>query len=345
MNKIFITITILLIIDSIICWGASKKKPFEENSYIKQSAKEKQDAIWSKIIEDKSSNDWFSTLGTMGIFMEKMITSFDHDKDSMPDGRSKYIHTVGTVGKFELVSTSNKYSGIFKGCKSVIGRLSCAKKPDESKTSAKGALNNFTPGMALKCLRDGIHSANIIVMFSVEGQESWNFFKNDFTNHIPQKINDFALRLLAKKFATATKFVSTLGTKDFAQFDENGNEEKEIKLPFSLVFKPSDKLRNGYPDTFKENFLETLKKIEPNQVLYDIYANEGPDADYEKIGELKLVSNMFTSKFGDKELFYQHTLWDDDINLRPEWEGSRSSFINILKNYNPHAKVEPVEDA
>ena len=39
-------------------------------------------------------------------------------------------------------------------------------------------------------------------MYSVSGQRSWNFFKNDFTNHIPGP--GFAELPLAVKFATAT---------------------------------------------------------------------------------------------------------------------------------------------
>ena len=40
--------------------------------------------------------------------------------------------------------------------------------------------------MGLKFLRDGVDSANLVAMYSVDGQESWNFFKNDFSNHIPE---------------------------------------------------------------------------------------------------------------------------------------------------------------
>lgn len=337
----------MIVGSTISIWPFDKKNPFDEQSYLKSTAEEKKNALWKKLTEDTNTNGWYSTVGTLGLFFEKMITSFTHDKDTFPSGRNKYIHSVGTVGQFEIVSTSTKYSGIFKGCKNVIGRLSCAKQPDESKTSAKGALANFTPGFALKCLRSGVPSANIIVMYSVLGQESWNFFKNDFSNHIPEvkekDIPEFALKLLAKKFSTATPFIATLGTKDFARFDENGNEEKDIRLPFSLVFKPNEKLRNALPDTFKENFLETLRKVEPNQVLYDIYANDAPNSPLEKIGELKLLTKMVTSKFGDKDLFFQHTLWEDDLNIHPEWKGSRQEFIQILKAAHS-ARVEPVED-
>lgn len=39
----------------------------------------------------------------------------------------------------------------------------------------------------------------MVAMFSVDGQRSWNFFKNDFTNHIPAAENT-AQKILAKKF-------------------------------------------------------------------------------------------------------------------------------------------------
>ena len=39
-------------------------------------------------------------------------------------------------------------------------------------------------------------------MYTVSGQQSWNFFKNDFNNHIPRP--GFAELPLAIKFATAT---------------------------------------------------------------------------------------------------------------------------------------------
>ena len=40
-------------------------------------------------------------------------------------------------------------------------------------------------------------------MYSVSGQRSWNFFKNDFTNHIPAP--GFTEFPLAIKFATVTR--------------------------------------------------------------------------------------------------------------------------------------------
>ena len=62
--------------------------------------------------------------------------------------------------------------------KTIPCRLSLALEPDTRRMTT-------APGMGLKFSRDGVHSANLVAMFSVGGQESWNFFKNDFSNHIP----------------------------------------------------------------------------------------------------------------------------------------------------------------
>ena len=110
---------------------------------------------------------------------------------------SKVIHTVGVVGRVEWRDLGgHDYSGIFKGAQHGLARwvsvssttcasfprLSLALEPDTSKL-------NTAPGMGLKFLRDGMDSANLVAMYSVDGQESWNFFKNDFSNHIPRLVH------------------------------------------------------------------------------------------------------------------------------------------------------------
>ena len=99
---------------------------------------------------------------------------------------AKVIHTVGVVGRVEWRDLGgHDYSGIFKGAQHGLARwvsvssttsacfprLSLALEPDTSKL-------NTAPGMGLKFLRDGMDSANLVAMYSVDGQESWNFFKN-----------------------------------------------------------------------------------------------------------------------------------------------------------------------
>ena len=102
--------------------------------------------------------------------------------------RKKYIHTVGNAVtfKFEVVPNNEGYTGIFQsGADHGILRLSSAIHPNFNKTKAEEAYNNFVPGMGIKFLRSKVHSGNMVAMHSVDGDKTWNIFKYDFTNHVP----------------------------------------------------------------------------------------------------------------------------------------------------------------
>jgi hypothetical protein len=125
----------------------------------------------------------------------------------MPQGRTKYIHSVGNTAQVEFVATADTpYTGLFKGADSAVIRLSCAKQPDFTKTAAKDAYDNFTPGFGLKFLVDGLPSVNLVAMFGVNGVDTWNFFGRDFSNHIPGA-SGAALLAVANKFSEATQNV------------------------------------------------------------------------------------------------------------------------------------------
>ena len=69
--------------------------------------------------------------------------------------------------------------------------------------------------MGLKFLRDGMDSASLVAMYSVDGQPSWNFFLNDFSNHIPD-ITSLSLKVVGEKFSTASDFIQSVGLSDWA---------------------------------------------------------------------------------------------------------------------------------
>ena len=117
---------------------------------------------------------------------------------------------MGVVGTAEWRSVGDHgYSGVFTGSQNVIIRMSLASQPDPDELKT-------TPGIAIKFLRDGVDSGNMVAMFSVDGQQSWNYFKNNFTNHIPA-LDSPALVPLGTKFATATKHVAQVGLSDMAR--------------------------------------------------------------------------------------------------------------------------------
>ena len=106
-----------------------------------------------------------------------------------------------------MTNGSSPFTGLFEsGADYGLIRLSLASKPSST---------HMTPGFGLKFLRDGIDSANLVAMYRVAGQDNWNFFANDFSNHIPGETASTLLKL-AKKFSTVTKWVAQVGISDFA---------------------------------------------------------------------------------------------------------------------------------
>jgi len=109
------------------------------------------------------------------VFLADIDKTFTTPGDAMPaDGlgftRTKYIHSVGTVGKVKFVSNGkHDFSGIFKGADYGLIRMSVATKPSGSEPLA--------PGFGLKFLRDGVDSANLVAMYATNGTPGeWNFF-------------------------------------------------------------------------------------------------------------------------------------------------------------------------
>ena len=300
---------------------------FSSDAYQSQSALSKASQLWSKITADESELGFYNPLLLATIFLEPMSPTFSHVSDTFPLLRKKLIHTVGVIAQGELVvDPSNPYTGIFEGASNVLIRLSSAKAPDYTKTTADGANDNFTPGMSLKFLRDGLPSVNLMAMFGVNGFPSWNFFFRDFSNHIPDA-QGLALKALSCKFSQATKYIQTLGLKDLAAYTEKGEDRRnELNFPFKLVFRPNNQVKSLFPDDFVEKFTEQLKTIPAGTSLYDVYAVASPDAQEVLIGGLRTTSEFVSSHWGDESLFFQHTLMDDDLEVHPEWTAQTPAF-------------------
>merc|ERR1712126_410983 len=300
---------------------------FEEThspQYIVKSAAEKNSIIMANIMEDTSGDDWYGILEMTGMFLEEMCPTFRTPGDELPiEGggyREKYIHTVGTVGQVEWKDLGgHSYTGIFKGASNGYARLSVAKEPVST-------VQETAPGMGLKFLRDGMHSANLVAMYSVNGQESWNFFKNDFTTHIGP--GGLELLPLQVKFSEATNYVQYSALSNWGQYGEDGVEVTDSMLfPYMLRFKPSGEI--NFPDEYVNDWLDDLKSIPQGTTLYQVWAFDKPKelgGVEAHIADLVLTSEMTTSVWGDKHLFFRHQDMAEDVALYPEWDDYLTKF-------------------
>jgi opacity protein-like surface antigen len=320
--------TQILILQLLLVLACAKS--FSDAPYQAQTSQQKMDQLWKECTADQTPYGWYSAFSLGRLFFESMKPSFDFYSDVLPEGRNKYIHSVGSVVQAELIPEGeNPYTGMFKGVSNVLLRISLAKKPDY-KSAPKG---NFVPGMGIKLLRDGVPSANLVAMLGVDGQDSFNVFKYDWSNHIPNPPNpSLALRAVAKKFSEVTPYIGRIGLKTWAQYNEKGQqvEDSKLKFPFKLIFRATAENANRFPDTFTDELPNHLKTIPSGTVLYDVLAVEEPGVAPVKIATLKTKSNFVTSKFGDKDLFFQHNWIEDDMKLHPNWQKAYESDPSVL---------------
>ncbi len=246
-----------------------------------------------------------------------MNTTFDRVADDLPSMRSKTIHSVGGgVAQFEWNDLGgHPYTGVFSGdSKTNILRLSIAREIDKG---------NYKVGGGFKFLRNGVKSCNFVAMWSLSGQNSADFFANEWTNHVQlgasQSTMATAQKLLLEKFKTASAHPQYLGLSDCATYGSNGSKVASPVFPFQLFLVPAAAVKGKQnpagkswgPDPFQ------LKQFPAGTPLWDIYAIANPNAPRVKIAELISSSGFTDSKFGDKELFIQHQRMEDDLKMRP----------------------------
>ena len=184
--------------------------------------------------------------------------------------------------------------------------------------------------MGLKFLRDGQDSANLVAMYSVDGQPgNWNFFGNDFTNHIKDPKSS-ALKVLGAWFATATNHIAQVGLKDFAKPAQGA-----AKYPYELKFVPADDVKNLFPTELQGEdysaYVNQLASVPENSVLYSVQALENPEemgGVWETIGTLQLDGKLVKSSWADKNLFFRHDYENNDLKENSEWD-----------QYTPHWKL------
>ena len=155
-----------------------------------------------------------------------MNATYDVVSDTMPVGRVKVTHPVGSHTKIEFIAHEDSpYTGIFRGADYGIMRISETVKttPEVAKT---------VPGHGVKFFRDNMYSANWVAMFSFDGQKSFNFFKNRWTTILREPNNECARETIGKHLATVTDHIGATSVMDVAQFDQYGREEEYPHWPY-----------------------------------------------------------------------------------------------------------------
>ncbi len=274
------------------------------------TAKEKQDILWDLCSKDETPATLGNPLKTLtGLFPRNMHEMFDHISDERPWRGTKPIHISGPVCKARFdASPASPYTGLFKGCKTLLVRLSPGGEVGNPDVPPPVAT---LTGIGAKFLVDGLPSRNICA-FRRKGNvvrdpddPNWlRWFVDGDQSTTPS--NPFDFYPLELKFGTSSKQPVHLGLSELAEIDTKGNEVANPKFPFEIVMAPNKALRHI---TF-----EKLTKIPSGTKLYDVYAREkDQDSPKKLIGSIRSTSRLTRSNWGDLKLFFRHIRRDVDL--------------------------------
>jgi len=300
------------------------------------SAECKMELIWQKVLQDGSAQRFFVGPEMSTLFSQDMNLTYDFVSDTMPIGRKKVTHPVGVTSKVEFIPhPDTPYTGIFKGCKNAIMRIS-----DTTKSTPE--IPKTVPGFGVKFLRDGMSSANMLAMFSFDGQTSFNFFKNRWTTILREFNNECARQTIAKQLATVTPHIGGTSVMELSQFDEYGYEEPYPHWPYQVDVEPYDVY--GWTDEYQNDFSDQMTAIPEDTVMFKIFGFDEPPEFGGRdrlIGWIVSRSEQITSFWGDDQLFFQHRRMDDDIKFRPHYFDWLQFWTGGLFNETPLINPAP----
>ncbi len=287
-----------------------------KDKYESLKACEKQEILWQKILAStyKTNPDFnnFSFVDLLSLARQQISLKAQNQSDFAPEGWRKLLHARGSVAKVKLVPLNNKYTGIFQGADCALLRLSLTFKPTGNRPVA--------PGLAFKVLRDGVNSANISALVSLDGQgEQFNFFRYPLSNIVPIG-KEAGQKIVHRIFRKVSGFPEELMAKDMASIDAQGVTPKEVVAPRQIFFVPSSDFNFSFSE---HDVRDDFEKIPEGTVLYQVflapekyngfdytnYLSDNVSAflkESDHVANLVTTSKFVTSEFGDSGIFFRH---------------------------------------
>lgn len=234
------------------------------------------------------------------------------------------------------------YTGLFERADHCLMRISAVSEKETA---------DLAGGVAVKCLRDGVASGDIITMWSPAGFSnaphgyagSCRIFGVPYMNHATFKdLLDADVRKSLQVdfsdflFSRADAMNSNLGLSHFAEYTQEGAKADEMNFPFAVMFVPTAEVQE-LPCSWGEEYdatgknpdlyegLSQARGIKPGMNVFDVYAVKEPwaeqsgEPDLLKLGTLKATSEADFSRFGDEHLFFQHNLFQEVTAVYPQW--------------------------
>ena len=211
---------------------------------------------------------------------------------------------------------------------------------------------------ALKMLRSGMYSANLITCESPEiidqeegeADDDYNVFRRSLTTST--RLPSIFAELFSDAQPASTSFLSTA---EPALFNQDGEEEPQAVFPPLIIFEPNQELAASLPGN--KDFRLDLAMVKEGTVLYTGYATVDKDGKphmcicYEtlegtlpcwtlaeaieagcnvvNIGTIKTTSEFLHSDYGDNKLLFKHTRFCESERVTCEGDDPVEGYTNM----------------
>ena len=348
--------------------GAIAEAQFSGEVYEEHTAQEKFNMIDQAIRngDDNVASHKYERLGRF--FRQSQGRSIAHVGDDMPRDeefgtRIKFVHQQGLVAPIRWVEEPGQpYSGLFKG-----GDLGFARISESGFMMAGDTSSN--PSAAIKMFRDGIPSGNLLFMESFDGQEGLDFFAPNLSTHPTPIQNATCQNTAQRKLSEANRFPFSVGTTDFALYDQSGADSLEFAFPFEVILVATNQMKrasrrwvlnrrsdNAFGAAYFEEMadelltlpLTTNRRGVANNTLWNVMARSAPGADSVKIGEIELTDSFQVSRWADESLFFKHEGFNASLSFleraeRRVW--NEAVFENTLPIWGTATEDLPADRA
>ena len=210
---------------------------FHENNavYNQKTAAEKLDDLWKLTIEDDTMIDYYWK-DFAKQFTARGNGSHCNSSDEMRQKRLKVAHTQGVVAKcrWEPIQTEWGYTGFYgDGTDNALIRFSQTSMITED---SPGLL----PSLAIKALRTGHRSQNLLAMPSFKETDSWDFFEYTMKNRVepfdPVEDADLMATIITKLTEGDNRPFST-AVCPFAEYNETEDiPQEDVVMPYEVWF-------------------------------------------------------------------------------------------------------------
>ena len=110
----------------------------------------------------------------------------------------------------------------------------------------------------------------------------------------------------------------------------DGTEIDEEKAPYTLKYTSAYKKEVPYERETDKQWYEVVQRdVKAGNTIFEVHAQLGPGGAFEKVADIKMLTDFTTSLFGDSRLHFQHVRVRSDKKSYADKQWKKSANFDM----------------